>query len=103
MSESNGALHIARKGRAKFDIGGSVFEVDLFQAWNAYLKAEESRPAGDLSPLVEWVKSLGAPPDLTQAEAVEFVNVLGEQVEGLKKKVGTTPSSPASTTSTPSA
>lgn len=107
MSASNGVIRIGRKGIVKFAFGdGAPFEVDVVVAFQQWIAVDDSfrPPEEDAEGLrsiplenmhtyhaaaVDFVRSLSpqptmpASPDLTTAEALDFVARLREQYDEL--------------------
>ncbi len=109
MSANNGVIRIGRKGTKKFAFGedGAPFEVDVVQAFQQWIGIEEQyrQQNGDKKGkilqedmaayhqgAVEFVKELSTDrsagadnkqPDITIAEALDFIARLGEQYNEL--------------------
>ncbi len=101
MSATNGVFKIERKGKRRLAIGDKEFEVDVIDAFNSWIAidAEFRDPKHPGSATPEYVKliaRLGGPEDCSHAEAIEFINIIEELGEELKKKVSRMPSSPES-------
>ena len=121
-SSNNGVIRVGRKGRKKFAFGddGHVFEVDVvvaFQQWicvdDEFREGKEDRAVSvaDMPAYhhaaVDFVKKLatnpitGDQPDVTTAEALDFIARLREQYDELadffQPKSREKPGSPGST------
>lgn len=107
MSESNGVIRVGRKGKKKFAFGdGEPFEVDVVVAFQEWICADDefreryddrTIPNGDMAAYhqaaVDFVKGLATnfpsqvtgekPPDITVAEALDFLARLREQYDEL--------------------
>ena len=96
------SIRIERKGFQQFEIGDCSFEVDVFRAYNkiAALRAEHGNGLGAEVPYVcELIKESGGP-DCSDAEAIEFMNHIGNLTEEIGSFFEKKPSSQPSTDST---
>jgi hypothetical protein len=104
MSNDNGVIRVGRKGRKKFAFGedGEPFEVDVVVAFQQWIAIDEqfrdrtedqSIATADMpnyhESAVAFAKSYatdpvsGAGPDITTAEALDFIARLREQYEAV--------------------
>ncbi len=104
MSSSNGTgvIHIGRKGRKKFSFGeGPSFEVDVVKAWDEWADIDRSfrvpdptDPKATIVPddaftsyrqaRTAYVKQLSGVDDLSEAECLEFMAKVGDEVKDLR-------------------